>query len=62
MVGAEGLVTTEKDWVRLQGLPQTGLPIWVVPIAMDITAGEAAWRAVLRQALARAPRPQVKPA
>jgi tetraacyldisaccharide 4'-kinase len=60
-VGAEGLVTTEKDWVRLQGLPQIGLPIWVVPIAMDITAGEAAWRSVLRQALATAPRPRVKP-
>jgi tetraacyldisaccharide 4'-kinase len=62
LVGAEGLVTTEKDWVRLQGLPQTDLPIWVVPIAMDITQGAAAWRAVLRQALVRAPRSQVKPA
>ena len=53
--GAEGLVTTEKDWVRLQGLPQMGMPLWVVPIVMEITGNEAAWRAVLRDALAAPP-------
>lgn len=57
--GAEGLVTTEKDWVRLQGLPQMGIPLWVVPIVMEITSNEPAWRAVLRDALA-APRPEAR--
>lgn len=58
-VSAEGLVTTEKDWVRLQGLPQIGIPLWVVPISMDIVADEAAWRSVLQSALT-APRARVR--
>jgi tetraacyldisaccharide 4'-kinase len=60
-LGADGLVTTEKDWVRLQGLPQIGVPLWVVAIAMDITAGDPAWRAVLRYVLTGGARAKVKP-
>jgi tetraacyldisaccharide 4'-kinase len=35
-VGAEGLVTTEKDWVRIRegGLP--GVPLWVLSIRMSV--------------------------
>jgi tetraacyldisaccharide 4'-kinase len=61
-VGAEGLVTTEKDWVRLQGLPAAGMPMWVVPISMELTANETAWRGTLRDALTPRPRAKVEPA
>lgn len=43
-VGADALVTTEKDWVRLRGHLAAGPPLYVVSIALRFTAGAADWR------------------
>jgi tetraacyldisaccharide 4'-kinase len=42
--GADGLVTTEKDWVRLRELPAPRRPLYVLSVRLALTAGEAAWR------------------
>jgi tetraacyldisaccharide 4'-kinase len=31
-LGVDGLVTTEKDWVRMKGFPSAALPLWAVAI------------------------------
>lgn len=49
-IGADGLVTTEKDWVRLARLAPPRRPLYVVGVALTLTWGEAIWR----EALARA--------
>jgi len=49
--GAEGLVTTEKDWVRLRGLPLPPRPVWVLCVRMVLDPDHAAWRKVLGRAL-----------
>lgn len=41
---ADGLVTTEKDWVRLRGRLGTGPPLYVVSVALRITSGADDWR------------------
>ena len=33
-VGAEGLITTEKDAVRLRGLPAPRVPLWVLSVRL----------------------------
>ena len=38
-IGADGLVTTEKDWVRLRGLGLPTLPLWVVAVRLRIESG-----------------------
>lgn len=43
-IGASGLVTTEKDWVRLRRLLLPPCPVYVVSIRLELTAGEDAWR------------------
>jgi len=52
--GATGLVTTEKDWVRLRRLPPVTRPIYVVGVRLELLWGEAEWRAAFERA---APRP-----
>jgi tetraacyldisaccharide 4'-kinase len=42
---ADGLVTTEKDWVRLRALPAPGCPVYVLSVRLRLTSGEGAWRA-----------------
>ncbi|HXU90322.1 MAG TPA: tetraacyldisaccharide 4'-kinase [Methylomirabilota bacterium] len=42
--GADGLVTTEKDWVRLRRLPVTRRPIYALGVRLVLLSGEAAWR------------------
>lgn len=49
-LGAAGLVTTEKDWVRLRRLPPPGLPLYVLSIRLALVAGHAEWRAALERA------------
>jgi tetraacyldisaccharide 4'-kinase len=44
-LGAEGLVTTEKDGVRLQGLRPCERPVWIVHIECQIVDRKAAWDA-----------------
>jgi tetraacyldisaccharide 4'-kinase len=48
--GAEGLVTTEKDWVRLSTLAPPSLPLWVLRIRLALGAGFDRFRSVLMQA------------
>ena len=43
--GADGLVTTEKDWVRLRRLPLLRRPLYVLSVRLLLTSGEPAWRA-----------------
>ena len=42
--GADGLVTTEKDWVRLRRLPPLRRPLYVLSVRLQLTSGEEAWR------------------
>jgi tetraacyldisaccharide 4'-kinase len=51
--GAEGLVTTEKDWVRLSPLPAPPVPLWVLGVRLVLTEGREDWSS----ALARLVRP-----
>jgi len=41
---ADGLVTTEKDWVRLRGRLGGGPPLYVVSVALRLVTGVAEWR------------------
>jgi tetraacyldisaccharide 4'-kinase len=50
--GAEGLVTTEKDWVRLRMLPMPGRPLYVVSVRLDLLSGHDAWRRAFEDACA----------
>lgn len=43
--GAEGLITTEKDWVRLRAMPPLKRPVYVLSVRLHLTSGEAAWHA-----------------
>ena len=43
--GADGLVTTEKDWVRLRRLPVPKRPIYVLGVRLVLLSGEGDWRA-----------------
>jgi tetraacyldisaccharide 4'-kinase len=51
-LGAEGLVTTEKDWVRLRDVPRPRRPIHVVSVRLQIADGAAAWERVFEKACA----------
>ena len=43
-IGADALVTTEKDWVRLRRLPLPKRPVYVVSVRLELISGHAAWR------------------
>jgi tetraacyldisaccharide 4'-kinase len=53
--GAQGLVTTEKDWVRMRELAPPPLPLWVLPVRLVIEAGRETWRRLIGSVLAPAP-------
>jgi tetraacyldisaccharide 4'-kinase len=42
--GAEALVTTEKDWVRLRRLPPVGRRVFVLGVRLVLLSGEPEWR------------------
>jgi tetraacyldisaccharide 4'-kinase len=42
---ADGLVTTEKDWVRLRALPALKRPVYVLSVRLKLTSGEGRWQA-----------------
>jgi tetraacyldisaccharide 4'-kinase len=44
---AQGLVTTEKDWVRIRDLPRPALPLWVLPMRLVIDGGVETWQRLL---------------
>ena len=49
--GADGLVTTEKDWVRLGALSAQAMPVWVLGIRLVLESGDSLFHDVLRRAL-----------
>jgi len=49
-LGAEGLVTTEKDWVRLRKLPPPRRPLYVLSIRLVLTSAADAWQAAFERA------------
>lgn len=51
--GAEGLITTEKDYVRLTSEALETLPIWILSVRLALREGEAAWRRALEGVLRR---------
>ena len=53
--GAEGLITTEKDWVRLRDLPPCPLPLWVLPVRLVLESGPEHWSRLLASVLSAAP-------
>ncbi len=53
--GAQGLITTEKDWVRVRDLPSPGLSLWVLPIRLVIESGLESWQRLLAQVVTPAP-------
>jgi tetraacyldisaccharide 4'-kinase len=56
-VGAEGLITTEKDAVRLRELPLPDVPLWVLSVGLRLTSGADLWV----QALGKTLSPQAAP-
>ena len=54
MAGAEGLITTEKDAMRLRDFPPLRLPLWILSVRMVLASGQAAWVNALRQVAAPA--------
>jgi tetraacyldisaccharide 4'-kinase len=48
--GVDGLVTTEKDWVRLRPLRRCQRPLYVVSVRLDLVAGHAHWQAAFKRA------------
>jgi tetraacyldisaccharide 4'-kinase len=48
--GIDGLVTTEKDWVRLRSLRPSRRPLYVVSVRLDLVSGHAHWRAAFERA------------
>jgi tetraacyldisaccharide 4'-kinase len=49
-LGAEALVTTEKDWVRLRRLPLPQRPLLVVRVRLELVRGEPQWRKAFERA------------
>lgn len=48
-VGADGLITTEKDWVRLRGRSVPSTPVWVLAVRLRLeTGGEVLQRSLER--------------
>jgi len=46
-VGAQGLITTEKDSVRLRSLRPPRLPLWVLPVTLVLESNQDAWMRAL---------------
>ena len=51
--GIDGLVTTEKDWVRLRALRPCRRPLYVVSVMLDLLSGRAEWRRAFERACPR---------
>ena len=48
-LGAEALLTTEKDAVRLPARQRLRTPLWILRIRLEIQEGETAWADLLRR-------------
>jgi tetraacyldisaccharide-1-P 4'-kinase len=53
-LGVDGLVTTEKDWVRLRTLPLSSPPLYVLSIKLALISGESEWRSAFERACRKA--------
>jgi tetraacyldisaccharide 4'-kinase len=51
--GAEALVTTEKDWVRLRRLPQASARVLVIGVRLVLLSGEREWQTAFARAARR---------
>lgn len=51
--GADGLVTTEKDWVRLRRIAPPPVRLYVVSVRLELTSGEAEWQSAFERACPR---------
>jgi tetraacyldisaccharide-1-P 4'-kinase len=51
--GTEGLVTTEKDWVRVRHLALPAVPIYVVSVRLELVTGHDRWRSAFAEACPR---------
>ncbi len=49
--GADGLVTTEKDWVRFGALALPTQPLWILGIRLALNGGDALFRDALRRTI-----------
>ena len=54
-LGAEGLVTTEKDWMRLKSLPPPAVPLWVLKVRLRVADGRDRLLQALERVLAPSP-------
>ncbi len=45
--GAQGLITTEKDWMRLRDLAPPAVPLWVLPVRLALGTGLDVWPRLL---------------
>lgn len=52
--GAEAVLTTEKDWVRLREIPRGDLRLWVLSVRLDLGADGGALARVLEETVRRA--------
>jgi tetraacyldisaccharide 4'-kinase len=52
-LGAEGLVTTEKDWVRFRDVARPRRPIHVVSVRLELPDGADVWQQVFERACAK---------
>ncbi len=52
--GAEAVLTTEKDWVRLRGMARGDVPFWVLSVRLDMGADRAALVQAINETLRRA--------
>ncbi len=48
-LGAMGLVTTEKDWVRLRRLSLPSMPLHVITVRLEVLDGLGTWRRVFER-------------
>ena len=53
-IGAEGLITTEKDWVRLRERSPRSIPLWVLSVRLRLESGRETLLRALGQTLAPA--------
>ncbi|HUG37322.1 MAG TPA: tetraacyldisaccharide 4'-kinase [Candidatus Limnocylindrales bacterium] len=47
-IGAEGLITTEKDGVRLRDIELPGFPVWVLAVKMSLETNREVWVRILK--------------
>ncbi|HET9490426.1 MAG TPA: tetraacyldisaccharide 4'-kinase [Methylomirabilota bacterium] len=52
-LGAEALITTEKDWVRLRRLSRPERALYILSVQLELLAGDDLWRAAFARTCAR---------